>query len=116
MKRLLLTAALALVLSCEKAAAPSVAATPPASAAEAPNANAGRYGPHGVTQVPAAAPPEAPQGAPGLPQGAPAAPPLDAAHEDMAGHPCQCGGSCHCGHCSGLIAGCHCKPKRADGK
>ncbi|MHB8418993.1 MAG: hypothetical protein ACYDCL_13025 [Myxococcales bacterium] len=83
---------------------PPVAAVAAASG-EGPNANASRYGPHGVTQVPAG------QAAP-----TPAAPPLDPAHLDMAGHPCSCGGSCHCGHCAGMIAGCHCKPKRADGK
>ena len=83
---------------------------PVAAPADGPNANAAGHGPHGVSETPtdqAAAVPAGP---------AAAAPPLDPAQMDMAGHACSCGGSCHCGHCAGMIAGCHCKPKRADGK
>jgi hypothetical protein len=35
---------------------------------------------------------------------------------DPRGHACQCGKTCHCGHCSGVVPGCHCHVKRADGK
>ncbi len=101
--------------ACNEAREAPKAAAPPAApkAALGPNADAAHYGPHGVSAVPAAAMPAAPAGQAG------SAPPLPAGGmnvADMAGHPCTCGGTCHCGHCSGMVAGCHCKPKRADEK
>jgi hypothetical protein len=108
----LLAAIAAWVPACSGGAPPSAVApgAPAAIDAEGPNANAARYGSHGVSSTPPAEPTANSQPPTGT------APPLDAAHLDMAGHPCACGGECHCGHCAGMIAGCHCKPKRADGK
>jgi len=105
----LLLSASVVVGACEQKTTTLAGPAAIQSESEGPNANASRYGPHGVTQVPA----DQPAASSGP---SPTAPPLDAAHMDMAGHPCHCGGSCHCGHCQGMIAGCHCKPKRADGK
>lgn len=104
----LLCLPLALALSvqafgCSRDGSPAPTPNPgaPAAGAPSPNANAAHYGPHGVSVVPEA-------------KGDLAA--GKAAPMDLAGHPCTCGGTCHCGHCAGMIAGCHCKPKRSDGK
>ena len=93
------------VWACDQSAHPSARAS--AAAAPGLNPNVAPYGPHGVSAVPAAAAAAAPEGAP----------PLDPSQMNaaaMAGHACACGGSCHCGHCSGAVPGCHCKTKRAD--
>ncbi len=107
---LLLSALAAGLWACSRQPAASSPTTSagPVAAAPVPNANAAPYGPHGVSAVPAAAP-----------AGPADAPPLDPSQMDMAamaGHPCACGKTCHCGHCSGAVPGCHCKTKRADGK
>jgi len=78
------------------------AATP--TGVTAPNANAAHYGAHGVSAVPTA-PAPTPTTAPD-PQGA----------AEPAEHACACGASCHCGHCSGAIPGCHCKAEKAQQK
>jgi hypothetical protein len=109
---------------------PPAAAVPAAPEDSAPNANAARYGPHGVAVTPSpgnTAPPSKeakPEIEPGPLAGAAAAPSpppgsppsSDEATAEMRGHPCQCGKTCHCGHCSGAVPGCHCHVKRADGK
>jgi hypothetical protein len=105
-RRTVLTLAIALFASACPEDSPHPMATAPSSI-EGGNANAAApAAPHGMAAAPVVAQPASPS----------AAPPLDAVHLDMAGHPCRCGGECHCGHCAGMIAGCHCKPKRADGK
>jgi hypothetical protein len=92
---------LALGAACQKAPPAAVALPAAPVGVAAPNANAAHYGSHGVSAVPTAnAPP--PPAAPGA--------------DDMAGHACACGATCHCGHCSGAVPGCHCKAERAEQK
>ena len=93
------TVLLAGLISCQRAPSPAASPVAPAGTA-APNANAAHYGSHGVSAVPTADAPAtavAPSG-------------------DMEGHACACGATCHCGHCSGAVPGCHCKAERADQK
>jgi len=120
--------ALAVALACQPTEhkvgppPPPAAPVPQAAPEDAPNANAARYGPHGVAQTPSpvAAAPANPE--PGERAAAPALPVAanegadEAGDGDMRGHPCHCGKTCHCGHCSGAVPGCHCHVKRADDK
>jgi hypothetical protein len=118
-------AAIALLLlaaslqGCEQKQTPTgVVATPtappPAAAvpAEQPNANAARYGPHGVATTPASGAEPAREAPEAI------APAIDAraSPSEMAGHACHCGASCKCGHCAGAVPGCHCKTERNDDK
>ena len=99
-----------------KLAPPQPPAAPAAEPADnAPNANAARYGPHGVSATPPPVESGKPARADDVPAAAGPADPQEAA-DDMRGHPCQCGKTCHCGHCAGAVPGCHCHVKRADGK
>lgn len=125
------------LLACEPAAHDHARPAAPAPGAGAdtakdlaPNANAAQYGAHGVAATPA--PPDEAAAAPseGLAPGSPgpeAAPgsagseaaTAGAAGDDpqltnLRGHACECGKSCHCGHCSGAVPGCHCHVKRTD--
>jgi hypothetical protein len=90
---------LAWATGCQKEPPAAVPPTP-IPAAAAPNANAAHYGSHGVSAVPAAT---APAGAP-------------SGGAEPAEHPCACGATCHCGHCSGAVPGCHCQAEKAQQK
>jgi hypothetical protein len=78
--------------ACQKTPPPAGPPMLPAGLV-APNANAAHYGSHGVSAVPTTAAPASPASGPG----------------DMTEHACACGATCHCGHCSGAVPGCHCK-------
>jgi hypothetical protein len=89
--------------ACQKEPPAAVAPVPIPAGVAAPNANAAHYGSHGVSAVPTAtAAPAA--AAPAAPVGEPAE------------HACACGATCHCGHCSGAVPGCHCKAEKAQQK
>ncbi len=107
------------IQGCEQKQAPaSVAAIPaaprPAAAApaEQPNANAARYGPHGVATTPASAAEPVQQ----TPEANAPAVDTRPSPSEIAGHACHCGASCKCGHCAGAVPGCHCKTERNDEK
>jgi hypothetical protein len=92
--------------ACQREPPPAGGPVPTPAGVASPNANAAHYGSHGVSAVPTAnAPaPVAAAAAPSAPGGEPAE------------HACACGATCHCGHCSGAVPGCHCKAEKAQQK